>query len=293
MKPAQMHKSMNELEYRTLPGLRSSKLKEGLRSMAHLRLAIEKPDDPLPGPDDIVEVTLDEALEFGNFFHSFLMEPAENWMGKYHFSNADRLPWNRKDGMAQKEALKDIRKPIVWPVTYSIAEAMRDSVHATPFWRVLETIQGSVEIPITGRCQDVEIKCKLDVFDPNNAVVVNLKTTRNGDPRSFDRDVIKLKYWLQAAIECELVEQLTGKRPLYYWFVVEKFAPYNATAYQLDELSMDEGRAKLRTLLCAYKKCVSEGVFPGYNNDRAVLPYRFPTFMFGDNEIPAAYIPEE
>lgn len=298
--------SMTETQYRVVPGIRSSDLKAGLRSMAHLQVALERSEEEVRNqmggsdiPEDvIVQADIGEGLVFGNFFHAFLLEAMDKVLTDYQFPAEDKLPWNRKDGIAQKERIKalctPVNKPVIWPKEYRIAEAMREAVHASPFWPVMEGMRACTELAIHGEINGTLLKCKLDLFDVNSCTVVNLKTTRDGHPRSFSRDVLKLSYWLQAAVECSLVQALTGHLPDYYWAVIEKFPPYNFTVYRFDPASMAVAKEKLRLLLEKWEAAKKAQLAPGYSEGKSMLTYCLPSFMMeGSTTFENDYNPEE
>lgn len=290
---ATLHGTKTELEYRALPGIRSSHLKAGLRSMAHLKHALEKGDEPENEPGTLQEADPEKGLVFGNFFHAFLLEPMDKVLERYQFPTEERLNWSTTAGKAQKASLIAANKPVVFSLAYSVAEAMRESVHASPFWPIMEKMRACTEMAITGDVNGVGLKCKLDLFDPESCTVVNLKTTRDGHPRSFDRDAWKLAYWLQAAVECTLVEQLTGHTPTYFWSVIEKWPPYNFQVYQFDTVQMKLAQAKLYALLGRYEEAVKNNDFTGYAPRGAILPYKLPAYAMEGESSDLGYTPEE
>lgn len=120
----------------------------------------------------------------------------------------------------------------------------------------------------------VKLKTRPDICKRKKNVIVNLKTTLDGSPQGFSKDANKYDYYLQAAIEIRgcLATGVLDTLDKYYWLVVEKVAPFNATIYEFAELDIAAVMDNLDFLLMKIAKARKENKWPGYS-DRADNPY--------------------
>lgn len=120
----------------------------------------------------------------------------------------------------------------------------------------------------------IGLKTRPDICKRKKNVIVNVKTAVDGSPRKFSRELAEHDYPLQAAIEITgcLRSGLMENVDLYYWLVVEKVAPYNATIYEFSQQDISASMDELRYLLNKIRKAKEEEKFPGYS-ERADNPY--------------------
>jgi exodeoxyribonuclease VIII len=85
-------------------------------------------------------------------------------------------------------------------------------------------------------------KCKPDYRRPD--LVVDLKTCQNAKPDKFIYDIGKLKYHAQAAHYLTGIDAVEGYEPERRWvfIAVSKNPPYEVSALELDQESIDAGR---------------------------------------------------
>ena len=128
-------------------------------------------------------------------------------------------------------------------------------------------------------------KCRPDhVHDCGEAgvVLVDVKTCGNASPSEFSRMIAKHRYHVQAAWYSDGYAKASGRRVLGFIFAaVEMNYPFVSCAMQLDEESVDQGRADYRRNLDTYADCVASGEWPGYG--ASIHLARLPGWAF-DNE---------
>lgn len=114
----------------------------------------------------------------------------------------------------------------------------------------------------------IKLKTRPDFCKRKKNVIVNLKTTLNGSPDAFSKDLKKYDYPIQAAIEIQgcLKSGLMEKIDTYFWLVVEKVPPYNATIYEFAERDIAAVTDTLFFLLEKIRKSREQNVFPGYSD---------------------------
>jgi hypothetical protein len=155
--------------------------------------------------------------------------------------------------------------------SWETIQAMLESCYAD------KTIQGLIK---NTECQlslfwndeqtGLKLKTRPDICKRNKNIVVNLKTTLDGSPKGFSKDLAKFDYPLQACLEMQgcIATGAMPKVDNYFWLVVEKVAPFNATIYEFDQQDMKAYEVELEWLIHKVKKAMDENMYPGYS-DRA------------------------
>jgi len=127
----------------------------------------------------------------------------------------------------------------------------------------------------------VKLKTRPDICKRKKNVVINLKTTLDGSPQAFSKDMCKYEYPLQAVIEMRgcLASGIMDKVDKYFWLVVEKVPPYNATVYEFGETDIAACSDNLDFLLNKIKKAQDQNNWPGYSdqgNELGIVTARIP-----------------
>jgi len=116
-----------------------------------------------------------------------------------------------------------------------------------------------------------ECKVRPDLFNSGAGVVLDVKTTQEGDPRSFQHSIRKFGYDFQAAW------YLTGLRKMGYnptqfiFLTVEKTAPYLTSAYSISGTDVERQNPRMTQACEMWKKCMDSGVWPGYGDQVETL----------------------
>ena len=114
----------------------------------------------------------------------------------------------------------------------------------------------------------INLKTRPDICKRKKNVIVNLKTITDGSPTEFSRELANYDYPLQAAIEIRGCIE-TGLMPQvdnYFWLVVEKFPPFNATLYEFDKSDQVNSLDELDFLLKKIERARAEDLYPGYSD---------------------------
>lgn len=128
----------------------------------------------------------------------------------------------------------------------------------------------------------IQLKTRPDFCKRKKNVIVNLKTTEDGSPEGFARDIGKFNYGLQAAIETRgaVATGLMETVDTYLWLVVEKVPPFNASLYEFDKVDAQFFDDELSFLLGKIKKAKDEKFYPGYSdfadNEHGILTAKIP-----------------
>lgn len=130
----------------------------------------------------------------------------------------------------------------------------------------------------------LKLKTRPDICKRRKNVVVNLKTTLDGSPTAFSSDLKKYEYPLQACIEMMgcLETGLMERIDNYFWLVVEKVPPFNATIYEFAESDIKACMDSTKYHLNKIAKGMKENKFPGYtqeaSNEFGILTAELPKF---------------
>ena len=240
-------------DYHAMPGASASRLKQLQRSAAHMKYAMDNPQEPT------------QAMIIGTATHSAILEPvlfAKEW---------GRLPEGDGRSTAVKEAKAELiiefgADHILKPDAYDNILAMRDSVlgNALP----ADLLDGAdTEVSHywaegTGtineyRQLDVKCKARIDALPREDSqwgnCVVDIKTTANAHPDEFQRSVFNFSYHIQAQHYMTAAE-----RERFIFIVVERDAPHCVAIYELDDDALKLGYQDREFLLGQWALCEAE-----------------------------------
>lgn len=145
--------------------------------------------------------------------------------------------------------------------------------------RVKELIQGSKkQVMVIGEYQDKEtglvvpIKGLIDLVPSLESsqpkCLIDFKTCANGCPGAWPNAVFEHNYHVQAALYLDLYVSATGEdRCSFLHILQESFAPYQVGRRLLSSEFLNIGRMKYTSALRRYARCLSEGYFPGYDDE--------------------------
>ena len=134
--------------------------------------------------------------------------------------------------------------------------------------------------PTTG----VKLKARPDLRKKDKGVIIDIKTTRDGSPKSFAKDVANLDYPIQAIMQIQgaIESGAINKIEKYYWLAVEKEAPFNATIYEFDVADWQFVEDKLTYYLTLLKQAIAENKYVGYSqqadNKFGILTLELPLY---------------
>lgn len=165
--------------------------------------------------------------------------------------------------------------PDVGQDSYETVEAMLESCYRDEMiQRLIKNTEYQLSLFWTEPSTGLKLKTRPDICQVKKNVVVNLKTSLDGSPSAFSKDLAKYEYPLQACIEilgC-LSTGLMTTVDNYFWLVVEKRAPFNATIYEFDQSDIRAGMDEIGYLFNKVKQAMDQDKYPGYG-DRADNQY--------------------
>lgn len=190
-----------------------------------------------------------DHFEFGHLFHEFVLEGKKNW-------------WvydGRRAGKAYEEArLDNGLLPDLKPHEEAQLLAMRESVMANKEARRLIVGGGFSEQTFlwTDDETGLDCKCRVDLYG-HDGTIVDLKSTREADPKGFFYQCSKLKYHFSAAFYEQGRNAALGKMIApFKHIVVDKNPPYWCYVRPLSEYAMTIGHRDVRKALAVLRKCL-------------------------------------
>lgn len=241
-----LHHDVPFPDYLKWPVMSQSTLKEGRKSMAHLRAALD---------GERVKVPTDDMI-LGSALHTAFLEPAE--------VQERVVVW---DGAARRgkewEAFKSehSQKIILTQSQSAQLNGMVESLRAHPEVRKWTDKIEAVEVSAVGLIHDLRMKGRCDALtgDP----LIDLKKVSDGDPRKVVNAAIQFGYDLQAWVYC----QLFG-RDRFMLITVEDEAPYDVCPYELSPAMLRRGQREASLLIEQVLECKETGYWPG----RSTIP---------------------
>lgn len=236
-------------EYRESPGISPSTIAYGKQSMMALKYAW---DTPRKDTDDFL---------WGRSMHTLLFEPDE-FEGRYSV-------WDgaRRYGKAWDEFMEEARaagRDVLTTAQWDSALLAAESFVGKP--RVQEIINsGQPEVAVYW-CEDgVQCRGRLDWVNRcgPERVIVDLKTTKSLDSRSFGRDFFNYAYDLKLGLYQRWMQLLTGESWRVAVVALEKKEPYDVTVLNIPDSVLERGAERGLAILSEVKECCQTGTWPG------------------------------
>lgn len=248
-----------------------------------------------------------QHFDFGNAFELHLLDqmnfessvavlPMETWIKE---ANEQRMaaegklyttPKNSGHFQAkQKEFLTaNVGKyliPDVGPQGFNTIQMMKESCTKDPtIQRLLSGVEYQLSLFWQDETTGLRLKTRPDICQRKRNVIVNLKTMVDGSPESFSRELAKYDYPIQACVEIKgcLASGIMDTVDFYYWLVVEKEAPFNATLYEFSQEDQKWCFDELAYTLDRMRLAIERGSYPGYtaraDNQYGILTAKIPAY---------------
>ena len=245
-------KNTSRAEYDALPKelLNYSRFKHFLDSPAHL-VAYDR-----------AERQESHALLFGDALHTLCLEGT----GVFHDSFSvlpEGIDRRTKEGKALYQEYQATGKKLITQEDYDRICNMEVNLRSNELIQPMMS-GGSNEVTLVGELFGVKVKARLDRITEGGDII-DLKSV-NDIPkrRNFRSTVFSFKYHIQAAYYSMLLEEITGKRPKFFFIAMEKNDPYSVRVFTLDETFLQRGKEEVKKGLQYYKACVKEKFWPAF-----------------------------
>lgn len=214
-------------------------------------------------------------FDFGNAFELALLEP-ENFHDQVVIYDPEERPEKEKGITSNKnqEWKKSIFNTGQYVInksgkeSYSVIEQMLKSCYSDAIiQRLIKNIEYQYSMYWIDKETGLKLKTRPDICKSKKNVIVDVKTTIDGSPEKFSKDLANFDYPFQAAMQIDGVIQsgLMDKVDKYFWLVIEKEPPFSATLYEFDSEDIEWMLTEYRYTL----KCVAEALeknhYPSYS----------------------------
>ena len=249
---------LDATQYHASAGLSKSLLGHLLKSPAHLKahLSAEREE---PTKDMLLGTAIHEAtLEPEKFLKNWAVLPV----------GLDRRTTVGKAAYAEfvaANAGKNLLSAEDYQTAVSVAASLKDTMNFSGSLRV-----GTPEISLFAPSDNgLQLKARLDLFDPERNIIWDIKTTIAADPFGWRKEVFKYSYALQASHYLDLARRtgLGDKNTKFAFAAVEKVAPYAVGIYTIKAETLAKWDVIRADLFKQWEKAESIGVYPCYSGD--------------------------
>jgi len=271
----------------------STGIKEAKKSLAHFKYFL-----------DTTKTETKTHFDFGNSFELALLDPKgferevairneEYWIALANEENGGEPYSNPRNSTRYKaEAskfesslngryeIKTTGKESFETIEKMLASCRKDST----IQKLIEGTEYQLSLFWTDEESGLKLKTRPDICKRKKNVVVNLKTALDGSPKAFMRDMLKYNYPIQACLEMKgcvssgLMETVDN----YFWLVVEKEPPYNATIYSFEASDIMTTMKELEYYLVKIAEAREKNFWPGYTeqsmNAHGIIPITLPPY---------------
>ena len=215
------------------------------------------------------------AFDLGTATHTLCLEP--------HLSNKVWCGPETRRGKAWSERKDEADAAgaiLLTEAEYKVAHDMAKSVWANE--EAAKLLTGDIVIEpsvfVKDNVRNADLRCRPDAWRKDIAAIIDLKTTIDPSPAGFASQAGKHGYHIQDQFYrmCMALEGHEVDR--FVFIAVGKDAPYTVGVYELDERSLQEGRAAVDYALDKFVSAQKSGVW-GYDYGELqtiqIPPYTF------------------
>jgi hypothetical protein len=249
-------------DYLSWPAVSNSGLTRMLKSPAHYRAYVDgPPSEPSP------------AMRLGSAVHMAILEP-DKFADTYHPEPQIEGYANPRGTKSYKAAVQQIEAEgftVLREEDMTAVAAITEAAHAHPRLVKVITATGTAELSICWSDPDTGVTCKgrIDWHTPTTAggAILDLKTTKDASPSSFERAIYQFGYHRQAALYLRGAKELDLPVKHYTIAAIETAPPYGVVLYRLDDEAIRLGEVQVDFALGLYAECRRTGVWNGYTTD--------------------------
>lgn len=252
---------MGESEYRALPQLNHSNLKNFMRSPWHYKNPQEK------------EPT--EQMKQGSALHCMFLEGHDEF--KKHFIAMPDVDGRTSEGKAIKKRFEEEcgGKTIIKHDTYENVIAMHSTLMSHPLLDKLLSSWEEVnrECVLLGEIAGVKCKAKVDMFYGNR--IWDLKTTSDASFAHMKREILDRFYYTQGGFYTMMADNLPnmGAQTEFSIIAIESSAPYGINVIHFDKELILKSQKIVENKVVELKFCQEVNQFPDYGENTITSLY--------------------
>lgn len=246
-----IERGLPAMDYHSRRAASSTRIKEMLRSPAHLKFMDENGKTA-------------DALTVGEAFHSLVLEPTEF---KEQFAVAPKVDRRTKDGREAWQMFMDANPgvTILTEDQYLSVTGMAKAVMNHPMANELIMSRTETEVSLFWHQLGMPCKARIDAYSLDQRCIIDLKSTDDASIDGFSRSVAKFKYHVQAAWYIDAARAAGFDVETIVFVAAEKTGPYGVACYRLDDQAIEEGRIQIAKALPLLANCEALNLWPGYD----------------------------
>ena len=238
-------------EYRALPALNYSGAKELLKSPAHYKAYLTKPQEET------------KALKIGSAVHAYVLQPD---VSLSTYAVAPEVDRRTKDGkmiwenFVAANAGKTVLTEDEANLVAGVSSSMRDTLSRLGVKAV------ATELMLTSDYCGTPLKVAIDLVG-SDGYLYDLKTTEDASPKGFLQSIRAYRYNLQNYLYRLVYEQATGDKVRGFRFIATEKAGdgfYPSAVYELGPELMTYAISDFNTAATLYKTCAALDEWPAY-----------------------------
>jgi exodeoxyribonuclease VIII len=250
-------------EYRALPALNYSGAKELLKSPAHYKAYLTKPQEET------------KALKIGSAVHAYVLQPD---VALATYATAPEVDRRTKDGKAAWESFvaANAGKTVLTEDESALIAGVSSSMRDTLAQMGVEPV--ATELMLTGEYCGTPLKVAIDLVG-SDGYLWDLKTTEDASPKGFLQSVRAYRYNLQAYLYRMVYEQATGNKVRGFRFLATEKAGdgfYPSAVYELGPELMTYAISDFNAAATLYKTCAALDEWPAYPLDVQTIDVNAP-----------------
>lgn len=206
------------------------------------------------------------AFDIGHAAHQLVLGSGPELV-RFPGTGVNPEAWQKKDDIADVEALRAAGKVPLRPKDWDLVHAMAKELHAHPIAPKLFA-RGEPEQTLiwVDELTGVLCRAKADWLRPDG--MVDYKTARAAGVDGLPKVVYDQGYHIQAAFYLRGFRALSpGVDPFFAFSGQEKDPPYLVQVFQLSERALRHGDRKCAEALAKYAECQAADEWPGYPAD--------------------------
>jgi hypothetical protein len=250
----EIRRDMPSQQYHAVVAASASRLKEFLRSPAHLKAMDTNPKTSA-------------AFALGEAFHACVLEPQRF---RAEFTAAPDVDRRTTAGKAAWAAFVEENqgRTVLSAEDYATAWSMANAIDMHSTARDLVGGLTERELSIFWKAKwpngTIDCKARIDGYNLEQRCIVDLKSTTDASRPGFTKSVANFSYHIQAAWYIAAMKNAGFDAESMVFIAVEKERPWGVACYTLDHDAIMEGAMAIAHALPKLIDCVTRDTWPAY-----------------------------
>lgn len=219
-------------------------------------------------------------LDLGDALHKAILEP-ELFESKVYCGPDDRRGNKWKDAQDMCRASNQL---LLTSGDYEKALAMREVAATCEPLQIMLRGTRLTEHSCYRRINDVDVKCRVDLYNADLKTILDIKTCADASPEAFAKAVANYGYHMQEAAYTDIWSKDMDVEA-FFFVAIEKPTEENPpviAVYELDQSAVSEGFAIYQAALARYKECIARNQWPAYSQE--VTKISIPRWSFKETQ---------